>query len=573
MRFKSVAVVCAVLLTIAGVSQAYASPSLTGKPVDPGKPSAAPANTPGNLKATEAAAQTPGAGASSGSGNAGNSGNSGNSGSAGNIGNSGPVAEKAKPVDVRNLIKAAQESADAVDTSASSTYIIRFNESAVLGNEVSALKASKVAVGRTYSHIFKGAVAKMTAKQAAAWAKRSTVASVEVDAMAEIQTSEVGATWGIDRIDQATLPLSFSYDYTNTGSGVTAFVIDTGIYAANADFGGRVAAGYTAVTDGNGTVDCNGHGTHVAGTIGSNTFGVAKAVTLVPVRVLDCSGSGSYSNVIAGLDWVAANYVAGTPAVANLSLGGPTSSTLDSAINNLINRGVTVVVAAGNSAADACTSSPARVPNAITVAASDNNDQFAYFSNFGSCVDLEAPGVNITSTWMGSTTAVNTISGTSMASPHVAGVVALMLSTGYRLPTQVAAELLAATSTGQLGAVPSGTVNKLLFSSPTGWGSISTPTATAPTAPSGVTATAGSRSATIKWSLPSSDGGSPLTGQTVKVWSGTTLVGTVSATATATSLTVKGLRQGSVYRFSVLAMNAIGSSADSALSAAITVKK
>jgi subtilisin family serine protease len=450
---------------------------------------------------------------------------------------------------------------------------VRFKEDATIGNEVRALKASKVAVGRTFSHVFKGLVAKMSEKQVATLSKRSTVAAIEADAAVEVFASESSATWGIDRIDQAQLPLSSTFDYTNTGAGVKAYVIDTGIYGANVDFGSRVAAGYTAIADGKGTVDCNGHGTHVSGTIGGTSYGVAKEVTLVPVRVLDCSGSGTYSGVIAGIDWVSQNYVPGTPAVANLSLGGPLSSSLDTAINNLINRGVTVVVAAGNSAADACASSPADVPNAITVAASDRNDQFAYFSNWGSCVDLAAPGVNVTSTWIGSPNATNTISGTSMASPHVAGVVAAMLSTGYRLPTQVASELLAATSSGLLGAVPTATVNKLLFSNPAGWASVTAPTATAPTSPTNVTATAGPRSAIVKWSLPSSDGGSPLTAQTVKVWSGSTLVGTVTAASTATSIVVKGLRQNATYQFSVLASNAIGSSPDSTKSASLTIRK
>ena len=502
---KFVAVSAALLFAVAGISQASAVPVFAGKPADAGKPTSAPtqasensnaggnsgasskpSNTPGNLTvlADSTAVLPTDSGASNGNANsnAGGNSNSNNSG-LGKSADAGKPAVTGKPDVVGNLFKSNKPTADATDLGPKSDYIVRFNESAVVGNEVSALKASKIAVGRTFAHVFKGLVAKMTVKQAAALAKRSTVAAVEADATAEIQASETSATWGIDRIDQTALPLSTTYDYANTGAGVTAYVIDTGIYAANADFGGRVAAGYTAVLDGNGTVDCNGHGTHVAGTIGSTTFGVAKSVKLIPVRVLDCAGSGSYSNVVAGLDWVAQNYVAGTPAVANLSLGGPISSTLDTAINNLINRGVTVVVAAGNSAADACGASPARVPNAITVAASDRYDQFASFSNYGSCVDLEAPGVNITSTWIGSTTATNTISGTSMASPHVAGVVALLLSTGYRLPTQVAADLLAATNAGAIGAVPTATTNKLLFSSPTGWSASTAPRRPPPRSP------------------------------------------------------------------------------------------
>jgi subtilisin family serine protease len=639
----------AVLLAIAGLSQASALPLFAGKPVDAGKPTSSPtqtsgsssnsnagsngnsaagsnaaskpSNTPGNLSVfpNAPATSSSNAGQDAANGNAssnsnagGNSSNSNSNGNANANGNSnsggngavssnssgsspssnsnsnngsnavvnpnkptetGKPAGSAKPEVVLNLVKTSQPSLDATDAGPKANYLVRFNESAVVANEVSSLKAAKIDVGRTFAHVFKGLVAKMTVKQVAALAKRSSVAAIELDATAQIQTSEPAASWGIDRIDQSTLPLSLTYDYTNTGAGVIAYVVDTGIYDANVAFGGRVGAGFTAVLDGNGTVDCNGHGTHVAGTIGSTTYGVAKGVKLVPVRVLDCAGSGSYSNVVAGLDWIAQNYVSGTSAVVNLSLGGPVSSTVDTAINNLINRGVTVVVAAGNSAADACNSSPASVPNAITVAASDRNDQFAIFSNFGSCVDLVAPGVNITSTWIGSTNATNTISGTSMASPHVAGVVALMLSTGYRLPTQVAQELLAATSVGAVGAVPTGTSNRLLFSSSTGWTSVSAPTATAPSVPTSVVATAGSRSAIVRWVLPSSDGGSALLSQTVKVWSGATLVGTVSAAANATSLTVKGLRGRTQYQFSVVASNAVGTSIDSAKSAVITVLK
>jgi subtilisin family serine protease len=564
MTSKALVSAAAILLAVTGFTPASAlpvftaKPSDTGKPVETGKPTAMPsqAQAPGNLKAiaeTALPVSEPGKPA-----------------------DPGKPAEKAKAEVVRNLVKAskdATDSADAVDLGPKRDYIVRFHANAVVGNEVSALKASKVAVSRTYGHVFKGLVAKMTTKQVAALAKRSTVAAIEADAEVELLASQQGSTWGIDRVDQATLPLTGSYDYANTGSGVKAFVIDTGIFGENSDFGGRVASGFTAVSDGNGTNDCNGHGTHVAGTVGGSTYGVAKAVTLVPVRVLDCSGSGTYSAVIAGIDWVAQNYVAGSPAVANLSLGGPISSSLDTAINALINRGVTVVVAAGNSAADACGSSPARVANAITVSASDRNDQFASFSNFGSCVDIQAPGVNVTSTWIGSTSATNTISGTSMASPHVAGVVALMLSTGYRLPTQVASELIAASSSAVVGAVPTGTVNKLLFSSPLGWDGVTEEVKSAPVAPTNVAATAGPKSAKVTWVRSASDGSSPITGQTVKVWSGAALVGTVSVSATATSVTVRSLRVGATYQFTVLASSAIGSSPDSTKSASITIKK
>lgn len=568
----------AILVATAGVSHAWAAPNGNGKADSAGKPTSAPSQaattpkatpTPGNLKNYTA----PGA-----TSDTGKPVETGKPAETGKPVETGKPADSNKPAETGKLVKVEKvekPSQDAVDKSPKLKYIVRFNESAVLGNEVSALKAAKIAVSRTFSHVFKGAVASMNSNQVAALKKRSTVASVEADSVVEIVASQTGATWGIDRIDQATLPLSATYDYTNTGAGTKAFVIDTGIRSTHVDFAGRMLNGFSAIADGNGTNDCNGHGTHVAGTIGGTSYGVAKSVSLIPVRVLDCAGSGTTSGVIAGVDWVAANYVAGTPAVANLSLGGGISSSLDTAINNLINRGVTVVVAAGNSAADACGTSPARVPNAITVAASDSRDAFATFSNYGSCVDLVAPGVGINSTWITSDTATAALSGTSMASPHVAGVAALLLSTGYRLPTDVATKIVSAASAGAVTGIPTATANRLLFSAPSGWvpeTTPETPAATAPAVATGVSAKAGSRSATVTW-VRGADGGSPLTGQTVKVWSGLSLVGTVAVAPSATSITIKGLRQNATYQFSVVETNAIGSSPDSAKSASVKVLK
>jgi subtilisin family serine protease len=559
----------AILVATSGVSHAWAAPNGNGKSDTAGKPTSTPSQaaatpkitpTPGNLKTYTA----PGA-----------STETGKPAELGKPTEPGKPTETGKPAETGKLVKVEKPSQDSVDKSPKANYIVRFNEAAVLGNEVSALKKSNIAVSRTFSHVFKGAVASMNSNQVAALKKRSTVASVEADSVVEIVASEAGATWGIDRIDQATLPLTTTYDYTNTGAGTRAFVIDTGVRATHIDFAGRMLNGYSAIADGNGTNDCNGHGTHVAGTIGGATYGVAKSVSIIPVRVLDCAGSGTTSGVIAGIDWVAANYVAGTPAVANLSLGGGISTALDSAINNLINRGVTVVVAAGNSAADACGTSPARVPNAITVAASDSRDAFASFSNHGSCVDIIAPGVGITSTWITSDSATAALSGTSMASPHVAGVVALLLSTGYRLPTDVATKIVSAATNGAVTGTPTATANRLVFSSPSGWApeaAPETPTATAPAAATGVSAKAGSRSATVSW-VRGADGGSPLTGQTVKVWSGLNLVGTVAVAPSATSVTIKGLRQNATYQFSVVETNAVGSSPDSAKSASVKVLK
>jgi len=270
------------------------------------------------------------------------------------------------------------------------------------------------------------------------------------------------ATWGLDRIDQRNLPLNNSYTYNFTGAGVHAYIIDTGIRVSHQQFAGRTGNGFTSINDGQGTNDCNGHGTHVSGTVGGTTYGVAKGVTLHPVRVLSCSGSGSNSGVIAGVDWVTNNHA--SPAVANMSLGGGISSALDTAVNNSINSGVTYAIAAGNSNANACNFSPARVANALTVGSTTNTDARSSFSNFGTCVDIFAPGSSITSSWNTSDTATNTISGTSMATPHVAGVAALYLQQFGGSPAAVAAGLINAATTGVVGNPGSGSPNRLLHS-------------------------------------------------------------------------------------------------------------
>ncbi|MGH8883007.1 MAG: S8 family peptidase, partial [Stackebrandtia sp.] len=272
-----------------------------------------------------------------------------------------------------------------------------------------------------------GYSATMSERQAKRLAADPAVAYVEQDQTFSLLTDQVNPpSWGLDRVDQRTLPLNRVYTYTPTGAGVTVYIIDTGIRTTHTTFGGRAVWGTNTTGDGNNT-DCNGHGTHVAGTVGGSTYGVAKSSLLRAVRVLNCSGSGTNSGVIAGVDWVRANHI--KPAVANMSLGGGASSAVDTAVNNAINAGVTFVVAAGNSNANACNYSPARTASALTIGASTSTDARSSFSNYGSCVDLFAPGVSIRSTLPASDTATGLKSGTSMATPHVAGVAAQFLQT------------------------------------------------------------------------------------------------------------------------------------------------
>ena len=321
----------------------------------------------------------------------------------------------------------------------------------------------KGALKHLYKAALKGfAVQNISDAAAAAIAADPRVERVEADQVMTAIGTESPATWGIDRIDQNALPLNNTYVYANDGSNVTVYIIDTGINFGHVDFGGRARKGVDEVTIGGSAADCNGHGTHVSGTVGGATYGVAKNVSLVAVRVLNCQGSGTTSGVIAGIDWVTANRV--LPAAANMSLGGGLSTTLNQAVARAVASGVTFAVAAGNSTADACNSSPSSEPSAITVGATDVNDRFASFSNFGSCVDINAPGVSITSDWSTSNTATNTISGTSMATPHVAGASALYLSANpAATPAEVTSALTTNATQGAIASVPAGTANLLLY--------------------------------------------------------------------------------------------------------------
>ena len=354
-------------------------------------------------------------------------------------------------------------------------YLVEFEPGSDPYLEAGRLEALGIDVVEVYTNVFDGVAVRIVPNAIDVLRGLPFVTHVEADqtlgfdgveSAVQPTTEQAGAPWGLDRLDQHSLPLSGTYSYNSSGAGVTAYIIDSGISALHTDFGGRVRSGFSTVADGLGTGDCAGHGTHVAGIVGGQASGVAKSVSLVAVRVLDCDGVTDGTQLLNALDWVIADHQAGQPAVANLSIGGPPSSLLDAGVQALIADGVTVVAAAGNSNQNACSGSPARLPAALTVAASAENDARASFSNFGSCVDLFAPGVNIPSAGIASTTEIVLMSGTSMSSPHVAGAAAVLLSERPTwTPAQVARDLVASATVGVI-ADPAGSPNALLFASP-----------------------------------------------------------------------------------------------------------
>lgn len=322
-------------------------------------------------------------------------------------------------------------------------------------------------VDKVFSAAMNGYAAEMTPEQARSLSEDPRVEFVEEDGYVSIASTQTAAPWNLDRIDQRNLPLSTTYDYSQDGSGANVYILDTGINASHVEFGGRASVATDVLADGQNGNDCNGHGTHVAGIVGASTYGVAKGASLYGVRVLPCNGQGQISDLIKGIDWVTANRI--NPAVANISItGAGSSSVLENAIAASVASGVTYTIAAGNSGSDACNYTPARTPSAITVGATGSADDRASWSNFGPCVDVYAPGVGLTSTWIGSNTATKGASGTSMASPMVAGVAALYLSANRNATPAAVQQYIVGSATSGLITALDGTSANLLLYNPAG---------------------------------------------------------------------------------------------------------
>ena len=484
------------------------------------------------------------------------------------------------------LVSGLQVAQADIANSVSEKYIIRFMDDDDAGAESNEIKKQGIKVDRVLNQAFKGLIGDFSVAQLNELKKNPKFLYAEKDGPVHTTTFSTipvldnsVKSWGLDRINQRNLPLDSSYSYQYNGQGVKAYVIDTGINASHSEFVGRVLPGNTQIVDANGTNDCNGHGTHVAGTIGGSTFGVARAVSLIPVRVLDCLGSGTTSGVIAGIDWVIANHASNEPAVANLSLGGGKSLALNDAIARLVADNVVVAVAAGNSNADACSSSPSSAPSAITVGASERADNRASYSNFGTCLDIFAPGSAIVSSWIGSANATNTISGTSMASPHVAGAAALLLEKNPSFtPAQIQDQMTAGATPNKVSSPGTGSINLLLATETAG--PYTAPVLTVPATPSApsISSTATGRLAVTV--STANNGGSAIRSYSLNLWTSPTSNGaltlartvTVTSSALSVSATITGLTSRTFYVVTASASNAIGNSGVSANSNRVQVR-